>query len=271
MIRSLCDVHTHTLYSRHAYSTIEENVRAASERGLELLGSTEHFSSMLFPTPDVRNYQYFFNYNCWPRTWHGVRVLHGCEADIVDCDGNLFGYDVAYARGMLQDRLREPRILRDAVFSDCDYVIASIHNREFAEDQPLSRTTQAYLGALEDPHVLVLGHTGRAGVPFDLDEVLTAAKERHKLIEINEHSLGDMPERSRRCRDIAERCAELGVMVTVSSDAHVAPAVGVFDNATSLLEEVHFPEELVATRSAEAFLDAMRAAGLAVPPATPEA
>ena len=34
----LGDVHTHTLYSRHAYSTIEENVRAAAEAGLEILG-----------------------------------------------------------------------------------------------------------------------------------------------------------------------------------------------------------------------------------------
>ena len=38
-----CDVHTHTLYSRHAYSTILENVAAAKEAGLELLGSTDHF------------------------------------------------------------------------------------------------------------------------------------------------------------------------------------------------------------------------------------
>ena len=44
-----CDVHTHTLYSRHAYSTILENVHAAKEAGLELLGSTDHFSSMLYP------------------------------------------------------------------------------------------------------------------------------------------------------------------------------------------------------------------------------
>ena len=36
MDRIKCDTHTHTLYSRHAYSTIEENVRAAAERGLEL-------------------------------------------------------------------------------------------------------------------------------------------------------------------------------------------------------------------------------------------
>ena len=42
------DVHTHTLFSRHAYSTIQENVTAAKAQGLELLGSTDHFSSMLF-------------------------------------------------------------------------------------------------------------------------------------------------------------------------------------------------------------------------------
>ena len=33
-----CDVHTHTIYSRHAYATILENVRAAKEAGLSLLG-----------------------------------------------------------------------------------------------------------------------------------------------------------------------------------------------------------------------------------------
>ena len=43
-----CDTHTHTLYSRHAYSTIKENVIEASENGLELLASTDHFFRMRF-------------------------------------------------------------------------------------------------------------------------------------------------------------------------------------------------------------------------------
>ena len=42
-----CDVHTHTIYSRHAYATILENVTAAKEAGLSPLGSTDHFSSIL--------------------------------------------------------------------------------------------------------------------------------------------------------------------------------------------------------------------------------
>ena len=89
-----CDVHTHTLYSRHAYSTLEENVREAAERRIELLGVTEHFSDMLFPTRDLRNYQYFVNLGCWPRSWHGLTLLRGVEADIVDLDGRLYGYDI---------------------------------------------------------------------------------------------------------------------------------------------------------------------------------
>ena len=53
MIEIKCDVHTHTLYSRHAFSTIEENVRAASEQGLELLATTDHYSPCLLYTSDA--------------------------------------------------------------------------------------------------------------------------------------------------------------------------------------------------------------------------
>ena len=35
MYKILTDTHTHTIFSGHAYSTIEENVRAAKEQGME--------------------------------------------------------------------------------------------------------------------------------------------------------------------------------------------------------------------------------------------
>ena len=57
-----CDTDTHTLYSRHAFSTIAENVKEAADTGLELLGSTDHFSAMLWPDVDnAKYYQYFAN------------------------------------------------------------------------------------------------------------------------------------------------------------------------------------------------------------------
>ena len=61
----------------------------------------------------------------------------------------------------------------------------------------------------------------------------------------------------KECRKIAETCAELGVGIVVSSDAHSAYSVGHFERALNMLEEIHFPEELVANRSLTGFLRAV--------------
>ena len=261
-MRIKCDVHNHTLYSRHAYSTIEENVRAAAEVGLELLGSADHSSAMLFPLhdgmPDMRDYQYFMNYDIWPREWHGVTVLHGCEACIVDLKGHLYGWDMNL-EAVNGWGYYGTRNLQAEVFEGCDFVIASVHDDKFCEGASVAQTTAMYIGALENERVIALGHIGRAGVPFEMDAVLTAARDMHKMIEINAESL----HRSRFssiCRDIAVRCAELGVTISIASDAHISTRIGRFDELEAMLDEIGFPEELVACRSREAFLAAMRAA-----------
>lgn len=262
--RLACDVHTHTLYSRHAYSTLEENVREAAEQRIELLGVTEHFSDMLWPDRDIRHFQYFTNMHIWPRSWHGVRLLRGCEADIVDLDGNLFGWDTTYDRSIV-DMPYGPMTLKDHVFRHCDYVIASIHGKEFAAGASLAETTRMYVRALEDPKVAIVGHPGRAGVPFDIDEVLAAARDLHKMIELNEHSFGfPLPKAHEACRAIALRCAETGTRVAVSTDAHISCEVGRFEKVPALLDEIDFPPELIATRSADAFEAALADAGLPV-------
>ncbi len=75
-----CDIHTHTMFSAHAYSTIEENVYWAAERGLQVLGSADHLSSMVTACPnDLRSFQFFINQDIWPRIWSGVLVLRGAE------------------------------------------------------------------------------------------------------------------------------------------------------------------------------------------------
>lgn len=266
MLQNLCDTHTHTLYSRHAYSTIRENVLAARDAGLELLGSTEHFSDMLFPESslthaNVRDYQFFDNLGIWPREWEGVRVLHGCEADIRGLDGSLYGDHIVVTADIVDRPLDEPQTLCERVFSRCDYVVASVHLDDFVQGATVVQGTEMYLSVLHRDHVLTLGHTGRSGVRYDLREVVGEAARLHKLIEINEHSLeagfGDC---AGVCRDIAETCAELGCQIAVNTDAHICTQVGQFPVALAMLEEIHFPQELIATRSAEAFLAAKSAA-----------
>ena len=41
-MKDILDLHTHTIFSGHAYSTLTENVKAAAERGLVLYGSADH-------------------------------------------------------------------------------------------------------------------------------------------------------------------------------------------------------------------------------------
>lgn len=269
MLHIRCDTHTHTIYSRHAYSTVEENVRAAAELGIGLLGSTDHYSSMLFPevedtrrahVHDLRDHQYFINYHCWPREWCGVRLLHGCEADIVDLEGHLFGWDVAVEREINGTLLPESTTLKERVFKDCDYVIASVHNDDFTKGATLAKTTEMYLRALEDPKVLILGHLGRSGVPFDVDAVLMSTREHGKMVEINEATLVNHTEAAASCRAIASRAAELGCMVSTGSDAHISYDVGRLGRVRGLLEDLHFPQELIATTDADSFLEALRCA-----------
>ena len=266
MLQNLCDTHTHTLYSRHAYSTIRENVLAARDAGLELLGSTEHFSDMLFPASsltqaNVRDYQYFDNMCIWPEVWEGVRVLHGCEVDIRGLDGSLYGDLVRVTEDIVGRPKPNPKTLAERVFASCDYVVASVHLDDFAEGATVAQGTEMYLRVLQRDKVLMLGHTGRSGVRYDLREVIGEAARLHKLMEINEHSLEmGRADTNHVCRQIAETCAELGCQVAVNTDAHICTRVGHTPHALAMLEEIHFPQELVATRSASAFLAAKRAA-----------
>ena len=261
MLKNLCDTHTHTLYSRHAYSTIRENVEQAAKVGVELLGTTEHFSAMLYPEQHVRNFQYFINLGTWPRVVDGVRLLHGCEADIVDWDGNLFGHDIPVTQDITGHEFDEPRSLRDYVFANCDYVSASVHNKDFAADATVAQATDMYLKVLNNPLVLELGHTGRSAVPYDIKAVVTEAARLNKVIEINEHTCECRGAGVRAtCRKIAETCAELGCRVAVNTDAHICWRIGQTPLALGMLEEIDFPQERVATASAASFLAAKEAA-----------
>ena len=266
MLTNLCDTHTHTLYSRHAYSTIRENVLAAAEVGLELLGSADHYSCMLFSEQHMRNFQFFINYGAWPEEWEGVRLLHGCEADIVDLEGHLFGHDIPVDIEINGAPLQYPTTLKKHVFKNCDYVYASIHDRSFSKGAPIAQTTQMYVNALQDAKVLGLCHLGRSAVPFDMREVVGEAKRLNKLIEINVHSLEfSRPQVDVDCQKLAETCAEMGCKVFVSTDAHICTAIGKFEPALAMLERIDFPQELIATTNKEAFLQAIEDAK--IPPA----
>lgn len=264
-----CDTHTHTLFSRHAYSTIQENVKEASDMGLELLVSTDHFSDMLWSDPEnAKNYQYLFTSPMtWPREWMGVTLLSGCEADIVGLDGSLFGQDIPLDKSIVGDPFKDPTTLYRHTTKNMDYVIASVHGKAFLKDAAPVQMTEMYIKALQQDKVFILGHIGRSGLPVEFRPIAEAAKSMNKLLEINEHSFsfdgGRMDAFSRnRCKEVLETCADLGCHISVATDAHISCLIGRFDETKKLLEEVHFPEELIASRSRKNFLEALKLSGI---------
>ena len=79
------DLHTHTLMSGHAYSTLEENIRYAASIGFEAIAMTNHGPY----AKDFSHEWHFCNLNHIPRNVNGLMVFTGVECSFVDTDGTL--------------------------------------------------------------------------------------------------------------------------------------------------------------------------------------
>ncbi len=223
-MKILTDLHCHTLASDHAFSTVMENVKYASEIGLEAIAITDHGPAM----EDAPHPDHFVCQKLLPRELYGVRILMGCEANILDKHGGL---DIP-----------------DKFLKMLDIVIASIHNPLY-NDFGLEDNTCTYMGVLENPYVDIIGHSGNPKCLYDIDAVLTRAKELNKFIEINGNTFKVRPQNVELCREIALKAKKIGTGIVVNSDAHFATSIGGVDKALAMLEDIDFPEELIVNRS----------------------
>lgn len=228
MIKDVLDVHTHTMVSGHAYSTLQENIRAGQEKGLELMAVTEHAPAM----PGSTHAFYFQNFKVIPRQYGEMELLMGVELNILDKDGNV---DM------------EKRFLKQM-----DIAIASLHTPCFKSGN-MKYNTKACINAMKNPFVNILGHPDDFRFPIDIKAMVEAAKEYGVLIEMNNASLDPKGFRKNTREidmEILEVCREYQAPVIMGSDAHMDIDVGNHGYVQQLLEEVQFPEELVVNRSA---------------------
>lgn len=221
MNRMVVDLHTHTVSSGHAYSTLQENCQEAAHKGIKLIAMTDHGPAM----PGGPHIFHFGNLRVLPEVIHGVEVLKGIEANIIDFDGNL---DLTGSR-----------------FEKLDIVIASLHDVCI---KPGSRAenTRAIIGAMKNKFVDIIAHPGNPAFEIDVDEVLKAARDNNVLIEINNSSLGgSRPGSCENCRIIAEKAAKGGNYISLGSDAHISFEVGGFAKAIELIKSAGIRDEYV--------------------------
>ena len=228
-MKFVVDVHVHTIASGHAYSTVQETAYAACEKGLEMIAFTEHGPAMAGAPLPI----YFENMWMFPHSMFGVKILRGAEVNVIDHKGKID--------------------LEDLVLEKLDFVIAGLHDVTLPVGG-LAANTDAMVGAMANSFVDAISHPGNPYFPIDIPEVVKAAKEYGKLLEINNNSVKVRPGSHENCLKIAVLCAEAGIPLVCGSDCHVSFDVGNFENSLHILEKARFPEKLVLNTSSEALL-----------------
>jgi putative hydrolase len=224
-----CDCHFHTVASGHAYSTLGEYVAEASRRGLELVVMTDHGPQL----PGGPHPWFFQNLRVVPRMWDHVEVWMGVEANILDLDGTLD--------------------LSDGDLGALDLVVASFHSPFFPAGGSKTNLTKAAIRVMENPRVTILGHPDDDRIPLDYEDLARAAADTGTLLEVNNSSL--LPTSHRlgaweNYRKMLDASVRYGVHIVLNSDAHIHLDIGRCDASRALIEEIGFPEALVANTSA---------------------
>lgn len=235
MRKDYLDTHTHTIASGHAYNTLNEMMAAASQKGLSLLGVTDHGNGMKGTTP----LYYFENSPVIDRSQlrqrFGVELLFGVELNIMDFDGSVD--------------------MQPSLLEKMDVTIASMHVPCMPKGTK-AEITRAYLSAMENPLINIIGHPDDGRFPVDYQELVRKAGECHVALEVNDHSLDGTGNRQNAVENDSEMlrwCIRYQVPVVLNSDAHSDTKVGCHEHAWALLEKMHFPEELILNSSLEKF------------------
>lgn len=220
----LSDMHTHSIASGHGtFCTISHMAKQAAQKGLKLLGITDHGPATLA----AGTASYFRSLTFSPKKRFGIELLYGVELNILDVNGKVD--------------------LDEELLCQLDYAIASMHSQNY---KPRSQTenTEAYINAMKNPHVKILGHCDNPFFPVDYEAIVTCAKEQNVLLEINEASLapyGYRGDTRANNLEILKYCQKHEVPLLLSSDSHGTEHIGDFSYSADFVHQAMFPESLI--------------------------
>lgn len=214
------DMHTHTIASTHAYSTILENSVSARDIGLKALAITDHAPKM----SDSPHIWHFDGLGSIPRVLNDVVIVRGVEANIIDFNGNI---DVP-----------------ESTLNLLEWVIASMHG-PCITPSTIEENTKGYIEICKNSVVDVLGHPTTNEYPWDYEKGLKFVKEYDKIIEINESSIKIREGALENTVRMVKLCKRLEIPLIVDTDSHFCQRIGKTPIAIKLLEELAYPKELI--------------------------
>ena len=231
--------HCHTTYS-DGMNTLEEMAKGAKKKGWEYLGIADHsqiaaYAGGLTPEKVRQQLRAIDRFN---ESAQNFRLFKGTEVDILS-DGSLD--------------------FNDKTLSGFDYVVASIHSKFKMTE---AEGTKRLIKALKNRYVTTLGHPtgrlllGREGYPVNMVEVINAASDYGKALEINAH-----PQRLDLDWRLVKYARDKKVLIFINPDAHTVDGLddvryGVNVARKGWLEASHVVNTM-STKNVEKFLRSM--------------
>lgn len=226
-MKIIADLHTHTIASTHAYSTVIEMAQAAADAGLYALALTDHGRKM----PGAPGAYYFDSLGLIPKELFGVRILKGMEANITDYEGNID--------------------CEDSLASKLDWIVASMHTITIEGQPSFEKCTNAYLKLADNKHINAVGHSGTEVFKYDYEKVIPQLAKNGILIEINNSTFNFKKSSMSNCIDIIKICKKNNARIVVDTDAHFSTYVGRAEPALEVLKDLDFPQKLIVNGSVE--------------------
>ena len=215
------DLHTHTVASTHAYSTITENCVWAKRHGLKAVAMTDHCGIM----PDGAHIWHFENLHILPREIEGVIVLKGVEANIINHEGELD--------------------IKKSSLKMLEWINISMHGETSKKGTP-EEIAKAYINAMKNyPEADLISHPTTNTFPCDYKELVKGALMYEKIIEVNESSINAGRSSEKNVCELLKVCKKYRAPIAVNTDSHFCQLIGKIPIAERILSELDFPSELV--------------------------
>lgn len=233
------DLHTHTIFS-HGKGTIEDNVKAAREKGLQMVGISDHGPGHVTYGVKRKNIAVMRReIKRLEAVYPDIRILLGIEANIINPSGAL---DVTESEIKQFDYVLAG--YHYGVFGEKPFHALGIHANNYVQNK-LGRSgrklellnTELTIKAIYENEIQVLTHPGDKG-PFDITEIAKACAERGTLMEISTwHDYLSV--------DGIKKAAKSGVKFIISSDAHKPERIGDCEGAVKRVQEAGLDLERV--------------------------
>lgn len=245
MIEIAGDFHTHTKHS-HGTGTVEDNVKAAIDRGLSAIAISDH--GMAHPFYGIRDMEKYLRdiEDVRQRYADQIRVYSGYEGNLQSLLGRVdlppdFTSAIDFPFFGYHKMVRYPH---PADFFH--FMMPKSHS-----DAAVAKNTKAVAAAMQKNPVRMVSHPGY-GLPVDKAALAQAAAENDVALEINakhpEFSAAEL-----------RSAAQAGARFIIGSDAHSPGRVGDFAAALERAEEAGIrPEQILNSRqNIDAFLETL--------------